>query len=622
MIFASTTPPRPASVPPASRAAGPQPAVRTVSPAVADEVRRILEGDAITAHFQPIVELTTGRILGFEGLTRGPSNSYLHSPIALFEAAEAAGLGFEMERAAVRTIVGAFGQQRLPGRLFINVSPGALAQAAGFHQALGALLEDAGVAASRLVVELTETHAVHDVERLLRAISALRDLGLVVALDDLGEGFSSLKRWTEVRPDFVKIDRHFVTGLAQDPLRQQFIRSILDMARSAGCHVVAEGVESESDLAVLRQLGMHSAQGYFFAKPMAAPRTSLRPEIARLLAPTRTSERVRQLRAGGLARPSTTLTTDTCCEEVIELFGSQPQLHAVPVLDEAGRPVGVLRSLDCLARASHRYFHELFGKESCQRLMDPRPLVFDMDCTLSSMAEAVAALEDRHLIDGFIVTRHGEYWGTGRISDLLRAVSDSQLSAARYANPLTQLPGNVPLDEHVDGLLDQQLPFVVAHWDISAFKAFNDVYGYRAGDEVIVFTAELLRQATHCEADMLGHVGGDDFVSVMTSADWHARIERALAAFDAGVRRFYSAEHLEAGGYVTQDRRGQEVFHPLATLAVGVVPVEPGQYESHRQIARAAAQTKRMAKQQRGSACFVERRGGATPRAAARGGAT
>jgi diguanylate cyclase (GGDEF)-like protein len=591
----------------ARRSAAPNP----TPPALAEELERIISAAAITPHFQPIVELASGQILGFEGLTRGPSDSFLQSPLALFEAAEAAGRLFELERCTLRAIVMAFARLQLPGRLFVNVTPSAITHAEGFHDELHDTLRAAGVPASRIVVELTETHAVSDSERLLDAIASLRALGLVVAIDDLGEGFSSLKRWTVVRPDFVKIDRHFVDGLSQDPLRQQFIRSILDMARSAGCHVVAEGVETESDLAVLRELRVHSAQGYFFAKPTASPRSSVRPDIVRLLTASAHGHgsRTRSVRAGSLARPSTTLTAATTCEAAMELFRGHPQLYAVPVLDEQQRPIGVLRSLDTLANGSRRYFNELFGRQSCLHLMDMKPLVFDVECSLSSMAEAVAAVEERHLIDGFIVTQEGRYWGTGRISDLLRAVSDSQLSAARYANPLTQLPGNVPLDEHVDGLLDQQQPFVVGHWDIGAFKAFNDVYGYRAGDDMIRFTAQVLGQALHAEADLLGHVGGDDFVGVFTSTDWEHRAERALALFDNGVRRFYTPEHLAAGGYVTQDRRGQEVLHPLATLAVGVVPVRPGQYESHRQISRIAADMKRLAKRAPGSAMFVDRRG-------------
>jgi EAL domain-containing protein (putative c-di-GMP-specific phosphodiesterase class I)/GGDEF domain-containing protein len=577
------------------------------------EIARIVSSGGITPHFQPIVDLATGAILGYEGLSRGPSDSFLHSPVALFDAAAVTGQLLELEHCALNAIANAFNRLRLPGQLFVNVTPTTVADSFGWGPQIERAFAVLGLSPSRVVVELTETHAVTDLERLLLAIEQLRRLGLVVALDDLGEGFASLKRWTELRPDFVKIDRHFVDGLSQDPLRQQFIRSIMDMARTAGCNVVAEGVETESDLLVLRQLGVHHAQGYIIARPVAAPRTSIKPELARLLTPSSASRSQpkmssRGVSAGHLARRSHTVGPQVTCSEAIDMFREDAQLYALPVLDGAQRPIGLLRSLHTLSRASERYFMELFGKRSCAQLMDPKPLVFDVDSTLHSMSEAVANIDERHLIDGFLVTQEGRYWGTGRISDLLRAVSERQLFAARYANPLTQLPGNVPLDEHVDGLIAQHVPFVVVHWDIGSFKAFNDLYGYRVGDDMILFTAEVLKGIGNPECDLLGHVGGDDFVTVFTSSDWMDKVKNALAGFDRGVQRFYSAEHLEAGGYVTQNRQGSEVFHPLATLAAGVVPVACGQYESHRQVARAAAETKRIAKLADGSSFFVERR--------------
>lgn len=577
------------------------------------EVERIIALRAITPHFQPIVDLHAGDIVGYEGLIRGPSDSFLHSPVALIEAASALDRLSALEMQTVPTLLQAFARLHLPGSIFINVTPSTIANGERFHEHMLGFIHEAGLAPSRVIIELTETHAITEEHQLLCAIHALRDAGFVVAIDDLGEGFSGLRRWSELRPHYVKIDRHFVDGLSQDPLRQQFIRSIMDMARTANTRVVAEGVETESDLLLLRQLGVHCAQGYVIARPVAAPRASLRPDIVRLLRHTDRAHGSgrpggRSTLAAHLARSSRTLTLAATCSDVIDAFRSDPHLYAIPVLDGTGHPLGLLRSHDALLTASQLYFMDVFGKQSCEVLMDRRPLIFDANSTLQSMAAAVANIDERHLTDGFLVTHGGRYVGTGRISDLLRAVSDSQLSAARYANPLTQLPGNVPLDEHIDLLLHQQQAFVVVHWDIGSFKAFNDAYGYRLGDDVILFTADLLRGVHDAERDLLGHVGGDDFVSVYTSADWLERIHGALAAFDSGVRKFFSGEHLRDGGYISLNRQGLPVFHELPTLAAGVVPVQPNSYDSHRHIARAAAETKRLAKQGSGSRCFVDRR--------------
>jgi diguanylate cyclase (GGDEF)-like protein len=580
--------------------------------ALRHQLQRLIAAADVAVLFQPIVDLGTGLIAGYEGLTRGPSNSFLHAPLALFEAARQTGYLEALERLVIRVMLSQFVERSLPGQLFVNVTPVTLALDDGFVSALASLLRQAGLPASRLVIEVTESHAVQT-DGLAAAIAELRALGVVVAMDDLGEGFASLKRWTEIRPDFVKIDRHFVDGLSGDPLLQQFVRSIMDIARSAGCTVVAEGVESVSDLRVLQQLGVHRAQGYLIGKPVASPRGFLRPDVASLVAPAGGAAAPgrrsgREVTAGHLARRATTVSVRTSCAEVVRMMREDPLLYSLPVLDDDDRPIGVLRGMHVLGRVSERYFMDLFAHRPCERMMDRQVLVFDVHTSLNAMSDAVSQLDERLLVDGFVVTSEGRYWGTGKISDLLRAISELQLVTARYANPLTQLPGNVPIDEHIDGLLKQNAGFVVSHWDIGSFKAFNDLYGYRSGDDMIAATAEVLTRIADDTLDFVGHIGGDDFVVVFTGADWQARLERGIASFDQRRLAFVSEEHRTAGGYVAQNRQGDKVFHALPTINVGVVRVEPSEYASHRQIARAASEAKRIAKSQPGSGYFVERR--------------
>jgi GGDEF domain-containing protein len=188
-------------------------------------------------------------------------------------------------------------------------------------------------------------------------------------------------------------------------------------------------------------------------------------------------------------------------------------------------------------------------------------------------------------------------------------VSDLQVHAARYANPLTLLPGNVPIDNHLDRLIEAGESFAAVVWDIDHFKPFNDVYGYRIGDDIIRLAARVLTQAADPQLDFVGHIGGDDFVMVFGSADWEARLTRICEAFDAGVRSFFSAEHLAAGGYVTLNRQNQPSFHPLPTISAGAVPHLPGSFENARALSAALAEPKRVAKGRAGgSRFFVDRR--------------
>lgn len=566
--------------------------------------------------FQPIVDVEQGRILGYEALTRGPADSPLHSPLVLFEVAARCGQLVAFERVVVRAIAVRFRELQLPGRLFINVSADTVISAQGRTQAILDDMARLGLATRDIVLEVTETRPALAPESLRVAADALRRVGFAIALDDLGEGFSSLRRWVDMRPDYVKIDRHFVDGIASEPLKQQFVRSILEMASTSGSTVIAEGVELEEDLRLLRRIGVMACQGYLLARPSAGPRASLSMEVdAMLRAAVPLGESTDRAchaldrTAGWFARPGVTVAQHMSCGHAIELFRSNPRLAAIPVLDDQQRPVGVLRSMQVLKRATHRYFVELSGTSPCTELMDPSPLVFDASASLRTMSQAVANVDDEILGDGYIVTTAGRFVGVGRMTDLLKAVADLEISSARHANPLTALPGNITIDQHLESMLRQQVPFTVAYWDISNFKACNDVCGYQCGDDVIKLVARLLVQHIDTDLDFLGHIGGDDFVTVLTSGQWEQRIGAACREFDIQLRQLLRPEHVAAGGYVTQSRRGEVVFHALPTLCAGVLRVMPGRFASARALAAAMVEPKQQAKRVHAhSGYFIDRR--------------
>ncbi len=315
-----------------------------------------------------------------------------------------------------------------------------------------------------------------------------------------------------------------------------------------------------------------------------------------------------RLCAGLLAKPAPTVTAAISCDQVIEQFLARDSLHALPVLDSEQRVVGLLRAHDVLKRAGARFFHELFGRRSCADLMDADFLCFDASANLIQLSQAVGSLDERHLADGFVVTINDRYAGSGRTTDLIRAVADSQLMSARFANPLTLLPGNVPIDEDINARLDAGETFAAAYFDLNQFKPYNDVYGYRAGDELIRYCARLLTEEIDATCDFLGHVGGDDFMVCFASPDWERRIARILERFDQGIGAFYSANDLAAGGISSLNRQGDPMFHPLVSLCAGVVFVDPVLYESAAALSPVLAEAKKLAKRLAGSGYFIDRR--------------
>jgi len=583
-----------------------------------DELRlhleHILKNVRLMTLLQPILDLMEGQVMGYEALSRGPSNSPLHAPQSLFRVAEQHGLLTALDWTCMRMALKTFARLNLPGRLFVNLSPGSLLDASFSPDAMLTALADAGLASNQVVIEITENTAALDYGQLRQAVSLLRATGIEVAIDDLGEGFSSLRLWSELKPAFVKIDKHFIADIHQDPHKIQFVRSIKQLAEGAHSTVIAEGVENVSELAVLKDLGIRYAQGYLLGRPSPVPPRLPSREVQACLQSGKVSVfpvlRGRDglhASAGKLVMSAPLVTPTTASQDVLKLMMQHPELHAVAVVDQ-DIPVGIIHRPVVFDRFISLYGRELFGKKPCLDFMDPEPLIVDKATRMTELSELVVKKGKTAFTQGFIITAEGRYLGLGSGFDLMREVTEMQIVSARYANPLSGLPGNVPIQEHMERLLANEQTFVTAYFDLDQFKPYNDVYGFRRGDNIIQLLARTLQESCIPELDFIGHIGGDDFVVLFQSLDWDVRCHGMLARFDRECLALFNPEHVEAGGYYSEDRRGAMAFHTLVTLSIGAVLVDPTNFHQYQEVARAASEAKRMAKRIDGSSLFVDQR--------------
>lgn len=263
---------------------------------------------------------------------------------------------------------------------------------------------------------------------------------------------------------------------------------------------------------------------------------------------------------------------------------------------EDERPVGLIHRNNFMDQYGKPFFRELYGRKSCIVVANTAPLVLDKHTGIAQLTDVLTSEDQRYLRDGFIVTEQGRYIGVGTGDMLVRSVTEIRVEAARHANPLTFLPGNIPITEHVDRLLVHGVEFVAAYVDLNNFKPFNDQYGYWRGDEVIQLAARAV--TAHCDPrrDFVGHVGGDDFVVLFQSEDWLQRCDGIVAQFNETVQTLYDEADLRAGGFEAEDRHGEMRFFPLTTMSIGVKRVRRNQFTRAEQVASAAAEAKRAAK--------------------------
>lgn len=563
-------------------------------------------GAGLRAVFQPIVRLDTLAVVAHEGLSRPAEAASGLSVLDMLDLARAKGRLGEFELLAARTVCGAFAEQGGQGRLLVNLSAQAILHGGLRPDEVIGALAGAGVGLDRITVEITERDIVENPAELAHALGYLRARGARIALDDFGNGHSNFEMWNELHPESVKIDRYLVNGLARSAEKLAIVRALCSVAETLGAELVGEGVEQAEDLRMLRELGITYAQGYLLGLPLPhlvgevrdEAREAIRSQSVPVPPRPRGPVTQRPLQAGHLVITAPHLDASQVNDDVAALFSRDASLHAVAVT-EHDRPVGLINRRVFAERMAQPFARELFARKPCTVFMHAEPLLCDEQQSLDSLTDVLRGEDQRYLTDGFIVTREGRYLGLGTGESLVRRVTEQRIEAARYANPLTFLPGNIPVTAHIERLMREQRPFVAAYVDLNDFKPFNDQYGYFRGDEMIRLLAAILTARIDGRHDFVGHIGGDDFMILFQSDDWEARCADIIVEFNERARVLFDDEDLAQGGIDGEDRRGARQFFALTTVSIGAVQVPAQAPRRPELIATLAARAKRHAKRGR-----------------------
>ena len=312
---------------------------------------RLISRNELFCIFQPIADLQSGTVFAHEALIRGPRDSVLHSPDALLTLAREEGLMQTFEMHCIITALTLWGAGRHSGRLFVNISADTLVHAwtkdgtAGMTE----LLKAHNIKPRLLVLELTEHERVTDMARVCEVAKEVHEMGIQLALDDFGDGRSSLRLWSELKPDFVKIDKYFSQRISQNPEQLQVVKAIREIANLFGSALVAEGIETENDLRVLRDLDIRYGQGYFLGKPAESPQQTLLAQACAVVKDSRVAVMPQMQHSSHpcifrtlTVTSAPTATAETSNNEVADLFQENPDLHALAFLDQ-GKPVALLQ---------------------------------------------------------------------------------------------------------------------------------------------------------------------------------------------------------------------------------------------------------------------------------------
>lgn len=543
-------------------------------------IHNVIESRLIRSLYQPIVRLQDGTVVGYEALSRGPHNTPFESPLVLLSEAEKNHCLWDLEILLRKVAIEGAANLEFGQALFLNVDPRIINDPA-FHKGLTReYLESQQLRPNSIIFEITERYAIKDHQAFDKVLSNYREQGYQIAIDDAGSGYSGMNTIAMTRPDYVKIDMDIVRNVHADPLRQAIVKSFVLLGQSAGIRIVAEGIETREELKALIQLGVYSGQGYYLQRPIP----EIQPLPPEKVAEIQTISRIQQNQSGysshyhfigSLATEQPVLEPDTLCGELEGLFRKH-EMEAF-CLAEEGYVKGLITRKDLFQKMSSQHGYALYTRRPASLLMNDRPLVVDYYTSISAVADQAMNRCSDKMYDPVVVMKGSKYHGMAAVRDLLQYSVEYERDYARELNPLTQLPGNKVINRVLNDILVYSTQAALFYFDLDHFKAYNDIYGFEKGDQVICLVSKIIQnviKGNDAINTFVGHIGGDDFVAVIENTDpmvLHSICQEILVQFSREIRPFYTDAHWDTGWITSEDRNGIPVRYNLTSLSIGVL---------------------------------------------------
>lgn len=234
----------------------------------ADDLKWILDNESIMTFFQPILEISKGEIYAYECLSRGlKKDGTLMPPDIMFESARKTEMLFNLDRQCRISALKNAKKKGITKGIFINFTPTSIYNPEFCLRDTVKTAIELDFDLSKIVFEVVESERVENITHLRNIFDFYKNMGFKVALDDMGSGYSSLNMLAELKPDIIKIDMRLVRGIDKDPVKKAIVSSLVLIAKELNLLTLAEGIETESELNVIRELKIDFAQGYLIGRP-------------------------------------------------------------------------------------------------------------------------------------------------------------------------------------------------------------------------------------------------------------------------------------------------------------------------------------------------------------------
>ena len=562
-------------------------------------LKQIINKSDIRIVLQPIVSLRDGTTLGYEALSRGPEDSPLHNPDALFGVASDTGMLWELEQLCRTKALESISRYDFPYKLFLNVNASVIHDdkfKLGFTKEY---LEKFNIDPSHILFEISEKNAINNLDSFKRTIEHYKKQNYEIAIDDAGAGYSGLNLITDVHPHYIKLDMKLVRDINKDTYKKTLVKSLHDFSCLTKVALIAEGIETESELRTLIDIGVQYGQGYFIQYPESEI-VPVEPYVLQTIhaANAQKNHIFRSI--------SNYFISNLCCEgvtvcpfdmagDVFNHFLRNENMMGVTIVDTDRRVLGIMTRAGLESKLSGQYGFSLYSKRPIEYIMDKERLITDAETSIDIVSKMAMSRPPNKIYDMFVVTKDNIYLGIVTVKDLLEKVMEMEIFNSRQLNPLTGLPGNLSIEKNFERFIAAKQPHTILYVDLDNFKAYNDTYGFANGDRVIQFVASLLKELVPLN-NFIGHIGGDDFVVILDTYDCSELADTFICRFNDGIRAFYNTADLEKGYIQAKNRRGKMEQFPIMSVSMAGVNTKQRCFKDVQELTEYASALKKLCK--------------------------
>lgn len=543
---------------------------------------------ASTFAFQPVVNLNTGIVYGYEALLRNFENRGYKEVFDIFDHAHKKEILPKLDLALFSKSIKFFKKINSyeNARLFYNLDNRVLESPAYSFKKIDKIVAESGLNKENICFELSKFYEIEPFSQATDILNEFKENGYSIAVNDFGSGFSNMEKLFFLEPDIIKIDKLFLRDINENIKKQFFTSHIVNFVHTLGGIIIAHGIESKEEILTCRKIGCDLVQGFYIERPIKntenlkleySDKIHLDDENGIFINEDRTLLESK-------LNNGVVIYNNTSIDSLLRILENNKEVPVIVVLDSNDKPIGIIKEKTIKNYLYRLYGREILAKKTVKELVSPY-IVCDINFEISKIVDILNMNRD---IKQVLIVDKGRYIGYLDFISIISIISEKKLINASNQNPLTKLPGNNLIHDYIkEALMNTMEDYILIYFDFDNFKAFNDKYGFKMGDKAILMFADLIRSKRFKSNTFEGHIGGDDFfIGIKCHKnelyhDIYKKVEVLISAFNEEAKKYYSKEDIDRGYIEAKDRDGNIRCFPLLKVSASILEIKKENKAGH-----------------------------------------